>query len=140
MTCEPPVGSRTGVCSWAGRTAVAVNDGGTLGGTGTIASNGIQRRCGPHQGRIVQHVHGQQPPQGPNSHRVYQKQRLIEIRAAVIMRTRLKPGNQVLLKDGWSYAGSRGPLVIQCRPPRKRHFVCKMFASRARRWAGSTST
>jgi hypothetical protein len=55
----------------------------------------------------------------------YQNQRLIEISAAVTMRTRLKPGNQVLLKKGWNYEGSQGPLVIQSRPPRKRYFVCK---------------
>ena len=56
-----------------------------------------------------------------------QNQRLIEISAAVTMRTRLKAGDQVLLKNGWSYNGSQGPFVIQSRPPRKRHFVCKAY-------------
>ncbi len=55
----------------------------------------------------------------------YQHQRFVQISAAVTMRTSLKPGNQVLLKEGWSYAGSQGPLEIQSRPPRKRYFVCK---------------
>ena len=57
----------------------------------------------------------------------YQSQRLIEISAAVTMRTSLKAGDQVLLKNGWSYEGSQGPFVIQCRPRRKRHFVCKAY-------------
>ncbi len=43
------------------------------------------------------------------------------------MRTSLKPGNQVLLKKGWSHNGSQGPLEIQSRPPRKRYFVCKAY-------------
>ena len=57
----------------------------------------------------------------------YQSQRLIEISAAVTMQTSLKPGNQVVLKDGWSHNGSQGPFVIQSRPRRKRHFVCKAY-------------
>ncbi len=60
--------------------------------------------------------------QGLEDHR---RQQLIEISAAVSMRTNLKPGDQILLKEGWNCEGSRGPLEVQSRPPRKRYFVCK---------------
>ena len=55
----------------------------------------------------------------------YEQRRFVAAAAAVTMRTKLKPGSQVMLSDGYSYQGSQGPLEILSRPARKRYFVCK---------------
>ncbi len=60
-----------------------------------------------------------------------------EAAAAVTLRTRLEPGSQVLLREGWDYQGSRGPFAVESRPPRKRYFLCKSGLSLVRvRYAG----
>ena len=54
----------------------------------------------------------------------YQQAGFVETAAAVTMRTRLGPGSQILLRDGWDYMGSQGPLAVESRPHRKRYFIC----------------
>jgi hypothetical protein len=62
----------------------------------------------------------------------HQSVRFAKIVAAVTMRTRLKPGSQLLLNEGWSHDGSHGPVEIQSRPLRKRYFICSRGPSRDR--------
>ena len=64
--------------------------------------------------------------------RDYQQAGLVEAAAAVTMRTRLGPGSQVLLHDGWDYQGSQGPFTVESRPRRKRYFLCKSGLSLVR--------
>ena len=64
--------------------------------------------------------------------RDYQQAGLVEAAAAVTMRTRLGPGSQVLLRDGWDYQGSQGPFTVESRPRRKRYFLCKSGLSLVR--------
>ena len=54
----------------------------------------------------------------------YQRAGFVETAAAVVMRTRLGPGSQVFLRDGWDYMGSQGPFAVESRPRRKRYFIC----------------
>jgi hypothetical protein len=62
----------------------------------------------------------------------YEQTSFVEAAAAVTMRTRLEPGSQVLLRDGWDCQGSRGPFVVESRPCRKRYFHCKSGLSLVR--------
>jgi hypothetical protein len=62
----------------------------------------------------------------------YQQAGFAETAAAVVMRTRLGAGSQVLLRDGWNYLGSQGPFAIESRPRRKRYFICMSGLSRLR--------
>jgi hypothetical protein len=62
----------------------------------------------------------------------YQQAGFVEMAAAVTMRTRLQPGSQVLLRNGWDYMGSRGPLPVESRPRRKRYFICVSGTARLR--------
>jgi hypothetical protein len=55
-----------------------------------------------------------------------------EAAAAVTMRTRLWPGNQVLLLDDWGFQGSQGPFAVESRPRRKRYFICAGGLGRVR--------
>ncbi len=48
----------------------------------------------------------------------YEQAGFVEAAAAVTMRTRLEPGSQVFLRDGWDCQGSRGPFVVDSRPRR----------------------
>ena len=48
------------------------------------------------------------------------------------MRTRLGPGSQVLLRDGWDCMGSQGPFAVESRPRRKRYFICVSGVARVR--------
>jgi len=61
-----------------------------------------------------------------------QRAGFVETAAAVTMRTRLRSGSQVLLRDGWDYLGSQGPFTIESRPRRKRYFVCTAGLARVR--------
>jgi hypothetical protein len=62
----------------------------------------------------------------------YQQTGFIEAAAAVTMRTRLCPGNQVLLRNGWDFQGSQGPFAIEFPPHRKRYLLCTSGLSRVR--------
>jgi len=62
----------------------------------------------------------------------YQRAGFVETAAAVTMRSRLGPGSQVLLRDGWSYGGSQRPFAVESRPPRKRYFICVSGIARVR--------
>ncbi len=62
----------------------------------------------------------------------YQRAGFVETAAAVAMRTRLGPGGQVFLRDGWDYMGSRGPFAVESRPHRKRYFICVAGSSHLR--------
>jgi hypothetical protein len=61
-----------------------------------------------------------------------QKAWFVETAAAVTMQTSLGPGSRLLMQSGWSYCGCQGPLEIESRPRRKRHFICKDGLSRVR--------
>jgi hypothetical protein len=56
----------------------------------------------------------------------------VEAAAVMTMRTRLGPGSQVHLQKGWDYQGSQGPFVVECRPRRKRYFLCTAGPARVR--------
>jgi len=56
-----------------------------------------------------------------------EQQSFADAAAAVTMRAKLEPGSRVMLRDGYSYQDSQGPLEILSRPDRKRHFVCQGF-------------
>lgn len=62
----------------------------------------------------------------------YQQAGFRETAAAVTMRTRLRSGSQVLLRNGWDYMVSQGPFAVESRPRRKRYFVCAGGPSRVR--------
>jgi hypothetical protein len=56
----------------------------------------------------------------------------IDAAAAVTMRSRMGPGSQLFLRDGWEYMGSRGPFVFESRPHRKRYSFCVCGTAPAR--------
>lgn len=62
----------------------------------------------------------------------HQQVGFVETASAVTMRTRLRPGGQVLLRNGWDYMGSQGPFAVESRPRRKRYFICMGGLSRVR--------
>ena len=62
----------------------------------------------------------------------YQQTGFVETASAVTMRTRLRPGDQVLLRKSWDYMGSQGPFVLESRPCRKQYFICMSGLSRVR--------
>ena len=62
----------------------------------------------------------------------YQRAGFVETAATVTMRTRLEPGRQLLLRDGWHYMGSHGPFAVESRPHRKRYFICVAGSSHLR--------
>jgi hypothetical protein len=64
--------------------------------------------------------------------RDYQLAGFMETAAAVTMRTRVKPGSQVVLRSGWNYLGSQGPFAVESRLRRKRYFICMDGLSRVR--------
>ena len=61
-----------------------------------------------------------------------QRAGFVETAAAVVMRTRLGPGSQVFLRDGWDYMGSQGPFAVESRPRRKRYFICVIGTAHVR--------
>jgi hypothetical protein len=64
--------------------------------------------------------------------RDYQQAGFVERASTVAVLARLRSGSQVYLRDGWSYMGSQGPVVIDSRPPKKRHFICVNGIARVR--------
>lgn len=62
----------------------------------------------------------------------YQQASFTEAAAAITMRPKVGPGSQVMLSDGWDYLGSKGPIAVESRPPRKRYFICLAGGSRVR--------
>jgi hypothetical protein len=61
-----------------------------------------------------------------------QRTAFVELAAVVAMRAKLRPGSQVLLKDGWDYLGSQGPFAVTSQTIRKQHVLCAAGLARVR--------
>lgn len=44
----------------------------------------------------------------------------------------MEAGSRLILREGFSYMGSQGPLAVQSRPPKKRYFICGDGSQRVR--------
>ncbi|MCU0981794.1 MAG: hypothetical protein MUF25_21805 [Pirellulaceae bacterium] len=49
----------------------------------------------------------------------------VELLAGQMCRSRLESGRKLVLQDGWSFAGSRGPFVVESKATRQRYYIAR---------------
>lgn len=50
----------------------------------------------------------------------------VELLAGHVCRSRLESGHRLVLRDGWSYDGSRGPFLLEAKATRQRYYIARV--------------